>query len=323
MGRSSAGRFLNDLRSVASDIPACLDADDPLVTRLWPCILMDMWKTDADDDGRASREAFLRDLPLSKPGEFKGPKASTSRWYSFLHSQRFWDDTWHTKLMLLVWVALRKGWAQEYGDIFALARSAKSAASVAPLPALVDASAADLGAQVGRPSGPGSASASSGGGLPEQKRGGACSAGASAPPALGPTRLAGEGEAAPSSKAAAMASGKEAVDVVRRSSANTLHAVARMMGNPDFLSHIRLVAMATKAFAKSHGDAASEMGPAESNMRFYASWAHWSSGKGVHWLRHTNCLQCQSDSGGGGGGRLVCLNVGIVGCAGRPAMNDR
>lgn len=64
---------------------------------------------------------------------------------------------------------------------------------------------------------------------------------------------------------------------MRAGSADTLHAVARMLANEDMLSHIRLVALATKAFGKQHGATAHEMRAPESNCRFHSEWACWYS----------------------------------------------
>lgn len=270
-GPFQRGAFFNDLRAASVDIPACLDADDPLLTHLWPAILTDKGMTEADDLGRASRAGFLLDLPFMKPGEFKGPKASTSRWYSFLHSQKYWDDSWHSKLLLLVWVSIRRGWAQTMDDVFSMAPSATaSSTNSTALVTIADASrsATARGASSSSSSSaPPVAASSSSAGQPGS------SASASAASGLG--RQADGDDATRVSKSAAIANGKQVVDAMRSASANTMHAVARMMANPDFLSHIRIVAMATQAFAESHGQAASKMSGPKATMRFYVAWAHW------------------------------------------------
>lgn len=279
--------FFNDLRGAASDVAVCMTPNDALLVKLWPAIMCDAGVADTDMGGEEQRAQWLRELPLQKFGDLKGPKASTSRWFSFLHSQRYWGDSWHCKLLLLVWVALRKGWASKEEDIFrhdtAAARQVVQKAMLAldsapPAAARSNSGAASSSASCASAAPSSGPPAASGSGPPLVGRGASSASTPASPSALaqGDSAVAGAPEAsAPASKAGAVAAGKQAVEAMRAGTANTLHAVARMLANGDMLSHIRLVALATKAFGKQHGATAHEMRAPEDNCRFHADWACW------------------------------------------------
>jgi hypothetical protein len=106
------------LKDAAVDIATSLKADDALLTKLWPYILRDRGIAFHNSGGSAEREVFLRDLAGLAPGIVKGPKAAKSRWFSWLHAASFWDKHWHTRLLLVLYVGIRKGWAKNLADIW-------------------------------------------------------------------------------------------------------------------------------------------------------------------------------------------------------------
>ena len=77
---------------------------------------------------------YLQELPMSQSACFKGPRAALSRWYSFLHAFRFWSTSWHSKLFLITFISIRKGWARSIEDIFTPARPKEEALAAALLP---------------------------------------------------------------------------------------------------------------------------------------------------------------------------------------------
>ena len=109
--------FFNDLKDAASDISASLGPSDAPLLHFWDGICKgNGWLLDDQCDEQA-RSNFLQELPLSESASFKGPKAALSRWYSFLHAFRFWRTSWHTKLFLIAFISIRKGWARSIDDI--------------------------------------------------------------------------------------------------------------------------------------------------------------------------------------------------------------
>lgn len=193
--------FYNDLRGAASDVSVCMSPNDALLIQLWPAIMCDVDVAESDIGGEDQRAQWLRELPLQKPGDLKGPNAPTSRWFSFLHSQRHWDQSWHCKLLLLVWVALRKGWAAKEEDIFRHDTAAARQRVQEAMSALGSGAAAAASSSGSASSSAGSSSAAS-------------SNGRSAAPGVGPPSSGG---GASSASNPASCAGGEQLDRRRRS----------------------------------------------------------------------------------------------------------
>jgi hypothetical protein len=107
--------FFRDLQNSAADIGQLLDADDPLLLRLWPDVVLDqMGGQDSsvmDASSREMREHFLKEFVHDKSFSVKGPKVSVSRWFSWMKAQTFWDKHWHTKALAIIHIAMHQGWS--------------------------------------------------------------------------------------------------------------------------------------------------------------------------------------------------------------------
>lgn len=282
--------FFNYMQEGVHDIAASLGPNDALLMRFWVNICRDEGRT-GPEMGQFARMEWLSQLPTLKPGQVKGPKASKSRWFSFLASFRFWDTTWHTKLFLICFIALRSGWAKSITDILCQSFDAHTAAvrevladsttdlklrdpsvvgdiAAAPPAALPSSGASSSSAVVAVDSGAALAPASS------SSSGASSSSGVAAAPLGAPA--SSSSSARPQSRASAEAAGKAKVDAERNRSVNTLHAVARLMSNADLLQQLRMIALATNPWGLNHGDAAHAMRTPDSNAKFYAEWATWS-----------------------------------------------
>lgn len=186
------------------------------------------------------------------------------RWYSVILAWRFWQDNWHTKLLMILFICVRLGCARSLDDILRPTASAQQAGQralanggEAPDP---PGAASSLPASVAGAASPSGSGAGSGSGV------GASSSSSSAPaPSAGATR------------ATAIAEGRALLDSARAKSENTLHAVGRLMSDPDWTRQIDWVAYATMPFARDHSSLAHGLRSADMNMRQYSDWAVWAS----------------------------------------------
>ena len=110
--------WLNDFMDGAADVSQGLTADDPLLLRVWPGICKDMGFLLPEQQDRAARSAFLQDLPNFTVFNHKGPKAATSRWMSWQGAFRFHDKFHHSKLLVAVYVSLKKGWISSADEVW-------------------------------------------------------------------------------------------------------------------------------------------------------------------------------------------------------------
>jgi hypothetical protein len=79
----------------------------------------------------------------------------------------------------------------------------------------------------------------------------------------------------PKSVAEAKRDAKAETDAVRSRAANTMHAVARLMANPELISQIRLICLATRSFALSNAECTDALKGYENNQKQYTKWANW------------------------------------------------
>lgn len=114
--------WLNDFMDGAADVSQGLTPDDPLLLRVWPGICKDLGYVLPEQQDRAARAAFLQDLPGLPVFTGKGPKAATSRWMSWQGSFRFHDRFHHCKLLVAVYVSLKKGWVSSADEIWSADR---------------------------------------------------------------------------------------------------------------------------------------------------------------------------------------------------------
>lgn len=285
--RSSFFRYLSE---ATSDAAQNMQADDPLLCFFWQRIADDLgWQGELR--GVRGREQFLSMLEAMEPGSLKGPKASTGRFYSFCGAHRFWDATHHVKLFLIAYTGLRMGWVKDFKDIFDPPEAdmaetdlvkADGDGSGLPKPCLQDG----VGEPALRPSGSSAAQASG-----RQQGATTSSSSSTAIPGAAPCSGASSssscalpGPSAPSgaspppapSAARAKAEAKSTTAAERGRSANTLHAVGRLLANSSLTRQIRMVGLATNELSLKYGAAYKEMRDGDTTMRWYAEWAHWS-----------------------------------------------
>lgn len=254
--------FFQDLADAAVDISASLGANDPLLLTLWSGICDDAQLPQAER-GESARLAFLSSLPASRPAAVKGPKSSLKRWFAWLHAHRFWSATWTVKLLLIVWISIRKGWSKSLVDFF------PDSSPFGP------SGAADLG-------GSGTQTCSA-----VVSRGASSAASEAAPVGVAESRAPVAGDAQPLASAAlvggAASSSKEAdkqtaqncVQQFRSKSANSLHAVGRMLADPDLKRNCSMVALATEVWGRSHSENVTSMRTPKETCRIFAGWAQW------------------------------------------------
>eukprot|EP00971_Amphidinium_carterae_P331667 6465392-Amphidinium_carterae.1 len=175
-----------------------------------------------------------------------------ARWFSIHFAVRFWDPHWHTKLFLIVWVSLRKSWAKSLKGILV-----PTEADVAAAVELAKDEPEEDGV-----TGPAH--------VESAPSGSAVASSSAAPPPP-------ETTAPKTSKAAAQAASKREIDKVRKRSENTLHAVGRLMANPDLLHRLRMVHLCSNAWSMEYGEFSSAMRSPENTQVHYYEWAHWSS----------------------------------------------
>lgn len=109
--------FFRDMNSSALEMSSSLIVDDLLLNYLWPRIAKDRGLSQVSSMGAESRQAFLDELPRTKAASLKGPKAATSRWYPVLKALQWWSSDWNVKLLILMFVAIRKGFSTSLEDI--------------------------------------------------------------------------------------------------------------------------------------------------------------------------------------------------------------
>ena len=232
----------------AAELAAACDANDPLLLEVWPMILKDrgLNEAGAGDDicGDAARRAFLDELQLAKPVLAKGPRVAVARWFSWVSAWKTWDSKWGTRLFLLLALCLNKGWASSIEDV----------------------RGTDLGvppggaADTADPSAGAAASSDAGGG--EQL--GGSSASSSSRPAK-PLHL--------QSTMKQTAEAKKSQAALRATSANTLHAVCKLMCSEDFLANARMLGFcATSEWAAFNAMVDQCKGP-DATMKVYIKWA--------------------------------------------------
>lgn len=192
----------------------------------------------------------------------KGPKSSLKRWFAWLHSHHFWSSEWTTKLLHIIWVSIRKGWAKSWEDIW---RGALPLAAATTL-AITDGAAehkqpADAQAQ-GSSQAKGAAVGSS-------------TDGASRPASTRRAAKGGSGAASSTSKAADKQAAQEVVQGFRSRSANSLHAVARLLGDRDLKHQCNMVALAAGLVAATHHHIVERLASPEETAKVDVEWSHW------------------------------------------------
>ena len=124
-GPWQSSAWMRSLEDGAMDVATLMTENDPVLLRLWPGICDDMDWLDTEQQGASARRAFLQGLPLLDVFNKKGPKASTSRWMSWQAAFRWHDPYHHTKMLVCLYVALKKGWVNNAADVWCSSTSAE------------------------------------------------------------------------------------------------------------------------------------------------------------------------------------------------------
>lgn len=112
------GAIFGQMREQALDLVAGMSSDDALLAKLWPRICEDKgWRSD-EETNSASRQKYIDDFASLRMVQFKGPRASTSRWCSLLGAMRQEDTYYHDKLLLMASLCCDKGWASSWDKLF-------------------------------------------------------------------------------------------------------------------------------------------------------------------------------------------------------------
>ena len=119
---------MRDLEDGSLDVSQLMDVNDPFLLRLWSSICDDLNYHEPEEQGPVARAKFLQDLPHTPVFNKKGPKVSTSRWMSWQAAFRWHDPYHHTKLLVSLYVALKKGWLHNVEDVWSAADSKADAA---------------------------------------------------------------------------------------------------------------------------------------------------------------------------------------------------
>ena len=285
--------FFKILQEATADMSVCLTPNDSLLLWLWPRVCAEMGFTTAEQTGEEGRRAYVANLILCESGTMKGPKVSNGRFYSFNNAYQVWNRSWHTKLLIIAWVSVRLGWSKSFRDFYPTRASSASADSAVLAKASSSASsssrASTAGASSSSTTSPGSssmASSSSSSGAASSSSSAIAGPGSSSTSsaAPGPSSISGVGSVLPSSgqvpKSLPQAKelAREATNVERARSQNTLHAVGRFLANDDLLRQVRMVGAATTPLAQKYGAAYHDIKGMELTRDWYAGWAHWSRG---------------------------------------------
>lgn len=233
------GGFFNELVETGQELMCHLEADDDMLLRLWPAICRDHeWDQPAQCD-RSAREEWIRRLPSERPFAVKGLKASPSRWFTIVRAIQTSRTTYHTKLLGLVLLALRKGWVGHWEDLFSDAKDIERCKALTLRP----------GASPSSRGGPQGASAST----------------SSSAPSARP------------SAAAAKAAARQSVATIRQKSVNALHGVARLMADPELHSLQQMIRIICGPMQQEHSDTARLLKGEAGTMEYYALQAagHW------------------------------------------------
>ena len=102
-----------------------LGADDMMLMKFWPRILVDKGLHNEDDDakiGAPARVKYVEELPRSEVAQFKSVKVKPATWMSWQQAHAKWDPLHNTRAMAITSVCLNKGLIPTSEDLFAGSR---------------------------------------------------------------------------------------------------------------------------------------------------------------------------------------------------------
>lgn len=216
--------------------------DDELLAKLWPRICEDKgWASD-EETNAASRQRYIDDFASLRVVQFKGPRASTSRWCSLLTSMRQEDSHYHDKLLLMASLCCHKGWASSWEELFVRSPRLLHACGMQD-----EAQKVPRDVEWGA-SRPASSSASASSAVP--------------PPAA---QAAQSGSAQQGKKT----KGRVSIGAIIKQSANMFHACTRIMADASLIQDNRFVLHCTGPLEKEHSRVASEVRDPAAMLAYY------------------------------------------------------
>lgn len=269
-GPFQSSAFHSKLRTAAMDIATSFSVNDPILNFLWGGIVADKRITDLDSQGPEGRQQFLANLLVSPCASIKGPKASSSRWYSIIQAFDHWGSEWNSRLLLMIYLSVKSGWARGLKDILIVDKTEQHEAVALAIQDVPDEQPRPVDGAL-RPDQSGNAAAGS-------------AVGGEAVAQQAPARQAGASSSSSSAQAAAppgiaQASqrqrGRSLVTAARSKAEHTVHAVARLMANADLRRELRLISLASRPFGAAYSELAHSMRGYEKNCEFYTQAAHW------------------------------------------------
>lgn len=219
--------WFNLMMEEAGQLAEKMSDTDPLLMKLWPLILQDRGLAgdlSEEQSGTAARRKLVEEILASKSVLVKGPKSSTTRWWSWMASFEHWDKEHHTRLLCLVALALNKGWTDSWEDVWR------------PLPEV------EIGGRSGAPAGGAS------GEQPREEPAASDGAAASSSNSSAglPQRSAGA-SLSKGSQAKDTDESREQLRRMREKTKNTLHAATRFLADINLTYNSRIVAIVCKA----------------------------------------------------------------------------
>lgn len=259
-GPWGTGLFMSDLRDASVDLSANMSASHPLLLALWPRICRDRGFCLQDAVSEAGRAAFLAELPTSPIASTKGVKCSYKKLLSVLDATEFCDKYSGEKLLLLMYLALQRGWVESYDELWDTGRCPKIILSMAKVLAAIRPGAATQEKA--------KATAST-----------SMSRGSSAPSASSPSRdipaPATERPSVGGGQASSSAPPPQGNGVDRRDAVNTLHVVLHSLANPDEEAKARVVLLAAGAVRRAHKDDIHSVRSVDGVRNFYIKMSSW------------------------------------------------
>ena len=236
-----------ELESHAFDCTVNMSPDHELLLFCWPGICEDHGWTVEADTNRDARALWLKMLVADRSVRLVGGSAAYNKWWSIYNGARINNDKVWTKLFVLMGLCMMKGWVADIDSMF-------RSNTRDPLPP------AARGAVL--PPGLG----------PEE------SAGAASSSSAGPVAKASAAKPVPVAKSvvAEKAKGKQVVSSLLQKSHNSLHALCRLMADPNRRQLVRTIIGLGKAMAVEHNMNCKVKTPDET-VKYYVDMArsHW------------------------------------------------
>lgn len=211
-GPSHAQAFFSELEDLGHDLMVLMTPDDETLDCYWQDICDEKGWLTIDQRGPEQRERYLSSIAQERPFRIKGDKASLARWYNAVSAVKQGDSTATTKKMGLALLSKRKGWIDTIDDLF-------RGDDTDPLPSAIvqhqPAAAGPAGSADAQPA------------VPKAR--------------LGAFARGSKGKGKSVSVAATKSAAQADLSSIIRSSVNSLHAVARLMHQPERRPTVRLI----------------------------------------------------------------------------------